>query len=181
MADFEVFSIDLQALDRVVGSRDQRLVEAIVTPDDPPELRVAMRSIVGTGTRPFVGDAYSLARTTLRICRVVGRRVNANTSDLLNGTSLARVVEITRGLGIDTGVDELVATDVVPIRGLPVDVDMRFGVIDVRRIPEAFAQWSRARPADAHDDDVDGILAEMLDWLEVSAARRESLVGIYWA
>ena len=119
MADFEVFSIDLQALDRVVGSRDQRLVEAIVTPDDPPELRVAMRSIVGTGTRPFVGDAYSLARTTLRICRVVGRRVNANTSDLLNGTSLARVVEITRGLGIDTGVDELVATDVVPIRRKP--------------------------------------------------------------
>ena len=180
MADFEVFSVDLAKLDGVVGSRDPKLLAAIATPDDPPELRAAMHAIITSGTRPFGGDPYSLARATLRMLRVVGRRVNANTADLLSSASLAGVTEVSQPLGLAVHVAELVAADIVPIRGLPVDEEMRFGVIEAGRIPDGFARWSSARPADAVDDDVDGLLAEMLDWLEVAALRSESLVGVYW-
>ena len=57
MSSFEVFSIDLAQLDRVVGSKNQDVLSNIQHPDDPPELRDAMTSIVMRGSRPFRGDS----------------------------------------------------------------------------------------------------------------------------
>ncbi|MFO0685952.1 MAG: hypothetical protein U0234_28085 [Sandaracinus sp.] len=180
MASFEVLSVDLAKLERAVGSRDSALVQTIAQDEDPPELRDAMRAILVEGRRPFRGDSYSLARVTLRMGRVLGRRINGNTCDLLSQEALDRVAAVETSLRLGVRFEELLATDVVPIAGLPIDEEMRFGVISADRIRAGFAEWSRARPADADDDDADGICAEMLDWLEVASLRGESLVGVFW-
>lgn len=177
---FEVFSIDLELLERAVGSRDARLIAAVRGDDDPAELVAAIDAVLVRGARPFVGDTYSLARVVLRMCRALGRQIDANTADVLSQRSLAAAEAVARPLALGANLAELVATDVVPIRGLPIDADMRFGVIDAARVQAAFPLWSRARPGHPTDDDADSLLAEMVDWLEVASARRESLVGVFW-
>lgn len=180
MASFEVLSVDLVRFERAVGSRDTALMQTIARGDDPPEMRDAIKSILFDGARPFRGDTYSLARVVLRMGRVLGRRVNGNTCDLLSQRAFDRVAEIEDGLGLDVRFEDLVGTDIVPIAGLPLDEEMRFGTLSPERVRLGFGRWSQARPAHPDDDDADGICAEMLDWLEVASLRGEALVGVFW-
>ena len=178
--NFEVFSIDLTRLGAVVGSKDRRLLSTMTRDDDPQELRDAMSAIIVGGLRPLRGEPYSLSRVVLRLCHVIGVRVNGNTADVLHQDSLDAAEKIVRAHKLGLGLYTMVAKGVAPIDGLPVSDEMRFSVVDHVVVRRAHAQWTSASPSHPTDDDADSLLAEMADWLEVAAARGESLVSAYW-
>ncbi len=177
---FEVFTIDLAALARAVGSGDRGLIAAVARPDDPPEVRAATSAILDRGGRVAGGAPLASARVVLRLCRAIGRQIDANTADVLGPESLRAAEAVVAPLRLEASVRDLVATDVVPIPGMPISGEMRFGTIDAGRVRRAYAEWASARPGHPSDDDADSLLAEMLDWLEVASARGESLVGVFW-
>lgn len=169
-----VYSVPEQKLRGVVGSRDVKVME-LLGPGTEGDARAARSLIEG---RPWSGRPEDSVHGFERICRVMGRELPNRGVSPIRAALLEQVDAVLRAIGFPFQMSELL------YRGAPISfppaVDYpNVGHVETSRVKVA-CRHLEDKGLECDDVAVDEVLVSIGEWLEVSSARGDMLVGFYY-